>query len=320
MFKIRLPKRGQILLIGAGLLMGLIPLLGTLDSGNIPSASAASSSGSSVSEAVSQNNIVEAANRRKKTPRPFTTPTVTPSPTPGSSTDPLPVGQTGNWRLVFRDEFNNNALDTSKWSAAWDNITGIYGPVNGAETACYDSSNVIFPGDGSLHLQLESKQAFCKGASRPYSGALIHSNTKYQFTYGYYEVRAFLPAASNGTIANWPAVWSDGQNWPVDGENDTMEGLSGKACYHFHYAIDSNTAGDIGACANGTFTGWHVFASDWEPGSITYYYDGIQVGQITTGITSSPHYMILDYTQGSWGGLTSVPAEMQIDYARIWQH
>ncbi len=217
--------------------------------------------------------------------------------------------------MVFRDEFNSSALDGSRWSAAWDGITGIYGPVNSAETACYDSSNITFPGDGSLHFKLISKSASCKGAVRPYSGALIHSNAKYQYAYGYYEVRAYLPAATPGTIANWPAIWSDGQSWPTDGENDTMEGLSGQACYHFH-----SPSGSPGACAKGDFTGWHIFGSDWQPGSVTYYYDGVKVGQITSGITSSPEYLILDYTQGTWGGPTSIPAEMLVDYVRVWQH
>ncbi len=302
MFNFRIPLRGQVSLTVtiARLMLSIVLLIGPLALGSVRSSTASAAGG----PGRIYIPFIESGNQA-----------VTPPPS-----GPLPVGQAGTWHLIFRDEFNGTSLDSSKWSAAWDSITGIYGPVNTAETACYDSSNIVLPGDGSLHLQLESKQATCKGASRPYSGALIHSNAKYQFTYGYYEVRAFLPAASNGAIANWPAAWNNGQSWPADGENDTMEGLSGKACYHFHYAVDSNTAGDTGACANGSFTGWHIFASDWEPGSVTYYYDGVQVGQITSGITSSPHYLILDYTQGSWGGPASVPAEMQIDYVRVWQH
>ncbi len=215
---------------------------------------------------------------------------------------------------MFSDEFNGSALDTSKWTPGWFG-SGITGPINSAETACYDSSQVTVPGDGSLHLPLTSKPATCGGATRPYSGALVSSNGKYQYTYGYLEVRAYLPAAATGAIANWPATWSDGQSWPADGENDTMEGLGGQACYHFH-----SPAGGPGACANGGYTAWHIFASDWQPGSVTYYYDGVKVGQITTGITTSPQYLILNYTQGSWGGPTSVPAVMLVDYVRVWQH
>lgn len=229
------------------------------------------------------------------------------------TTNPQPVGQTAGWNTIFSDEFNLATLDGTKWTPGWFG-TGITGPVNSAETACYDSAQVGQPGDGNLHLHLIAQQNICSGSTRPYTGSLVSSNGKFQYTYGYVEFRAFLPAASAGVMANWPAVWSDGQSWPTDGENDTMEGLSGKACYHFPTA-----PGNPGGCAAGDFTGWHTFGSDWEPGSVTYYYDGVQVGQITTGITSSPQYLILDNSQGTYGGPTAVPSDMLVDYVRVWQ-
>lgn len=248
---------------------------------------------------------------------PTATKTSSPTALPPTSTpnsQPMPIGVPGSWRMVFSDEFNGSALDSSRWTPGWFG-TGITGPVNSSETACYDSSQVTVPGDGSLHIALSSKSVTCGGTSRPYAGGLISSNGKFQYTYGYFEVRAYLPAASTGAIANWPATWNDGQSWPADGENDTMEGLGGQACYHFH-----SPSGGPGACASGNYSGWHTFGSDWQAGSVTYYYDGVKVGQITTGITSSPHYLILDYTQGGYGGPTVVPALMLVDYARVWQH
>jgi hypothetical protein len=46
----------------------------------------------------------------------------------------------------------------------------------------------------------------------------------------------------------------------------------------------------------------------------------VKVGQITTGITSAPQYLILNNTQGSYGGPTNVPVTMLVDYVRVWQH
>ncbi len=298
MFKNRLPKRGQKVLNAASLIFSMVIVIGLLALEDMQPvlASAANISGQASMPLIANSGAVVDASRGAGRPSP------TPIPT--------------TWRSVFSEDFNGDSLDSSKWSAAWDGITGVYGPVNAAETACYDSSNLSFHGDGTLHMQLISKQETCKGAVRPNAGALIHSNGKFQFSYGLYEVRAYLPAAPDGTIANWPAIWSDGQHWPRDGEIDTLEGLGGKACFNFHYSRRSASP----ICHSGDFTGWHTFASDWEPGSITYYYDGVQVGKITTGITSAPEYLILNYTQGSWGGPTSVPATMQIDYVRVWQH
>jgi len=241
---------------------------------------------------------------------PSPTPAASPSPSP-SATTPGPVGQSGSWILVFSDEFNSTALDRTKWTPGWFG-SGITGPVNSSELACYDSAHVTEAGDGNLHLKLDATPSSCGGHSKQYTGALISSNGLFQYAYGYIEFRVYLPAVGSGQIANWPATWSDGQSWPADGENDTMEGLGGPACYHFHSSI-----GGPGSCASGNYTGWHTFASYWMPGVVTYFYDGVQVGKITTGITSVPQYLILEYTLSSSVG-AAVPNDMLVDYVRVW--
>src|SRR6185437_15367710 len=83
-------------------------------------------------------------------PSPSPTPTASPSPSP-SATTPGPVGQSGSWNLIFSDEFNSTALDRTKWTPGWFG-SGITGPVNSSELACYDSAHVTEAGDGNLHL------------------------------------------------------------------------------------------------------------------------------------------------------------------------
>jgi beta-glucanase (GH16 family) len=238
----------------------------------------------------------------------------------GSSSGPLPAGMPGAWTLRQADEFNGSALDTSKWQAGWFG-SGVTGPANTSEQACYNSNNVTLPGDGTLHLGLSATSATCSGSTRPYTGALISSNPTdgrasggYQYTYGALEARVFLPG-SGGQVANWPAVWTDGQSWPAGGEDDVLEGLGGQACFHFH-----SPSGGPGSCATANSTGWHTFASDWEPGSVTYYYDGVEVGKITTGITAAPMYLILNNSASASMGGPTVSADMKVDYVRVWQH
>lgn len=243
------------------------------------------------------------------------------SPSDAGAGYPQPVGQPGAWTLVFSDEFDEPALDTAIWTPGWFG-TGITGPVNAKEKTCYSSRLAKLPGDGRLHLHFVARAHVCQGKTRPYTGALVSTNpydgiaghAGFQYAYGYLEVRAYVPAAPNGAIANWPAIWSTGQNWPHDGENDTMEGLSGHACFHFH-----SDAGGPGACAKGKYAGWHTFASDWEPGIVTYYYDGVAVGQIADGVTGAPQFLILNNTQGKWGGRTVAPADLRIAYVRVWR-
>jgi beta-glucanase (GH16 family) len=233
-----------------------------------------------------------------------------PSPTPS------PMGSApGRWQLKFDDEFDGTSLDAAKWSTGWL-AAGITPPVNADELECYDPANVTVAG-GSLALSLVRQSGSCGGTRRPYVSGLVNTNGKFQFTYGFMEARIWLPGQGQ-VISNWPAFWSDGQNWPVDGEIDVLEGLTGgQACWHLH---DLN--GNPGGCAPGMYTGgWHTFAADWEPGSIRYYYDGQAVGTIHSGVTSDPMYLIINYaTSVQHGGPVEVPATMRVDYVRVWQH
>jgi len=52
---------------------------------------------------------------------------------------------------------------------------------------------------------------------------------------------------------------------------------------------------------------------------VTYYYDGVDVGSITTGITSSPMYLILNNTVSPYSPNDSEADSMQVQYVRVWQ-
>src|SRR5579871_712054 len=148
-------------------------------------------------------------------------PTSTPAPSQGVPASPPPLsGTSGPWRLIFDDEFSGDTLDTTKWTPFWfaDGATS-----NGT---AMDAANVSVAG-GTLRLDLT-----------PTSGGLVSSNGKFSFTFGYVEARIDLPGSA-GSLSNWPAFWTDGQNWPQDGEIDVMEGLGGAACWHFHSSTGS---------------------------------------------------------------------------------
>jgi beta-glucanase (GH16 family) len=97
-----------------------------------------------------------------------------------------------------------------------------------------------------------------------------------------------------------------------------MEVLGGAnpLCWHFHY-----TGGAPGGCASvSSPTGWHTFGADWEPTSITYYYDGVRVGRVSKGVTSSPMYLIVNLAISTTvGGPLAVPAKVDVDWVHVWQ-
>jgi beta-glucanase (GH16 family) len=242
-------------------------------------------------------------------------PVAAPVAGPATSAPARPTGNpSGTWHLVFDGTFTGGALDTAGWSTGWL-APGITPPVSKGELECYDPANVTVSG-GALNLSLIRQPHSCGGRTRPYASGMINTDGKFQFTYGFMQARIWLPGRS-GQVSNWPAFWADGQNWPRTGEIDVLEGLGGRACWHF-----INPAAVRGHCVAGTFyNGWHTFGADWEPRSITYYYDGRVVGTIRSGITHAPMYLILNNaTTHLYQIPLHVPAVMRVAYVRVWQH
>ncbi|GAB7187743.1 beta-glucanase GH16 family [Kitasatospora sp. Ki12] len=229
----------------------------------------------------------------------------------------MPTGIPGDWHLVFEDEFDGGSLDRAKWSTGSPDAAhpdGVTAPVNTKELDCYDASQVSVR-DGLLRITAVAKQQSCGGRTLPYVSGMVNSKGKFSFAHGAMEARIDVPAAAPGVVANWPAFWSVGADWPAGGENDVMEGLHGRVCSYFNSDIAST-----GSCADSDLTGWHVFGSDWQPGRVDYYRDGVLVATITAGVTSAPMWLMVDNAvQPSIGGPTAVPATLQVDYVRVWQ-
>lgn len=221
----------------------------------------------------------------------------------------------GNWKLDFDDEFNGTALNPAVWNNGWFATgPGLSKHLNSDERDCYDSNNVSESG-GALNLTVMPTPCTIDGVTYPYRASHVDTYKKMQFTYGFFEARVYLPPA-NGLIANWPAFWAAGYNWPDDGEMDMLEVLSGQACSLF---ISKKTSNQRGDCTAVDFSGWHTYGADWEPGSVTYYRDGKQFLQVTTGITSAPMYLILNNSVGLLGkGVAAAPETVKVDYVRVW--
>ena len=230
----------------------------------------------------------------------------------------MPAGVPGHWTLRFDSEFTGTSLNAAQWSTGWYG-SGITAPANSAEDDCYDPAQVSV-GGGVLSLSVAQKSENCGAAD--YAGALVSTMGKFSFTYGFIQARVWLPGVPGnpGEVANWPGVWTDGQNWPQDGEIDIAEGVSGQMRAHFHGAANAQGIGAGGGsgCPSGKYMdGWHTFAADWEPGSITYYYDGVISAALPRGLR--PRRCSSSLTT-RLRVPARAPARMKVAYVRVWQH
>jgi hypothetical protein len=213
--------------------------------------------------------------------------------------------------VALDDEFNTGTLNETLWSPDWF--------ANGTvqNQTVMDASNVAVGANG-LALTLASNGTGGIVSTNPNDNQPGHTGFQIAPTPGhpvYVEFKATLPASSSGTIANWPALWLVGQEWPEDGEIDVMEGLSGSADFHVHYGTGSGT--QQGAAANSS-PGTHTYGVLWTTTGFTFVYDGAVVGTVTEALTS-PMFLIMENSGGSYGGPTVEPATMDVRYVRVWQ-
>ena len=236
---------------------------------------------------------------------------------PGSAGPP-----NGSSTLVFSDEFNDGALDESKWDWKYPRSGDMtYSNWNNGEAQWYKRANIT-EGNGQLELTAKREQTVSPYSGRvfDYSSGLIQSKPSFNFRYGYMEARMWLPKGSGF----WPAFWTwpSNEQWPP--EIDVMEfyGDNVERTYQTYHGSGSST-GSFTSSPDWT-TGWHTFGVDWRPDGLTWYIDG-QAVKSTSGSPSLDMYLIANLAIANGKGApapnaaTPFPSPLRIDYIRVWK-
>jgi beta-glucanase (GH16 family) len=245
------------------------------------------------------------------------------------------------YKLTFDDEFNSfNWNSTGQpGDGTWQTNFYFGGhslPSNGEQETYSDPSTGTNPfsitpsGDMPGHSQLDI-QAQPDGNGGCTSG-LITTEPSLSQTYGYFEMRAELPAGKG----LWPAFWMlpTDKSWPPEIDaleafgtaNANGEGGSNQA----HVGVISSDGSQNNGgwqTVNGDMTAdYHNYGVLWDPQHITWYIDGQEVFQANTPADANkPMYLLANLAVGgNWpgspDGSNTWPADMKIDYIHAYSN
>ena len=208
---------------------------------------------------------------------------------------PYPPTDSENWNPepVWRDEFDGNSLDGTKWTA----LNGGWKDENQQVRNCYTRSdeNINVSGGNLNLIGLHKPGATCTGGNTKtgnFTSGFVQTKNKAYFKYGYIEARIKMPKNKS----TWPGFWMSpnnspyGPGWPDWGEIDIVEAKGSNrqfAASDAHWRDKNTPTGQTGSHRNrqgvipsskfGTnndTTEWHTYGVKWTEGKLEYFIDG----------------------------------------------
>ncbi len=232
---------------------------------------------------------------RSQATAPSASQATTAPPSPSTAPPATTAGPTTGMHVVFSDTFDGPSLDPTKWSTCYPWADTGRGCTNfgNAELQWYLPSQAQVA-DGTARLV--ASKVPTAGTTRdqrpktyPWRSGMLTTFKSAVFTYGYVEVVA-RPPKGDGL---WSTIWllPHDQTWPP--ELDIAE-VYGAYPDHVTYAYHG-ASGNRPFFNNGTSdltTGWHTYGMDWEPGSLTWYFDGKRVYHYDGPTPNEPMYFL----------------------------
>ena len=234
------------------------------------------------------------------------------------------------WKLVWSDEFNNAALDSTKWNIV---------PVGTSDWNRHASDNpdCFAFSDGKLLLKGIVNTDTSKD-KRPYLTGGIYSKGKFAFQYGKIEIHAKLGCAKGA----WPAMWMLSEKdkygpYPRNGEIDIMEHLNYDTIVyqttHSYYTLElkqDNNPPHYGT-ASLDINSFNTFGLEWDADQLIFSVNGKQTFRYprVANVDASqwpydqPFYVLIDQQLGgNWVGKVAadqLPVQMEVDWVRVYQ-
>ncbi|MCX5209447.1 glycoside hydrolase family 16 protein [Kitasatospora sp. NBC_00240] len=260
-----------------------------------------------------------------------------PSGTPGTAQAPVLTDQPvapGPWHQVFRDDFDGTVLNSADWVTCYDWVLG-----GGCTNAGNGEEEWYQPGqvgvaDGVLTLNaLRGKQHGSDGRTYPWASGMVStgrdsydSQPRHTFTYGYFAAAINVPAEPAGFF---PAFWlipAETRGTPPELDIAEFPNSNQSVNMNLHWRTPDGNDAHVGRFFGPAdfASGYHVFALDWEPDSVTWYVDGVQRFQVTDA-SQVPNVAMELVINLAVGYLQSPPptvdsAQLHVQWVGVWQH
>ena len=258
----------------------------------------------------------------------------------GTVAQPAALPPTSGYALVWSDDFssaNGSAPDPTKWTyvvggSGWGNH----------ELQSYTSrpQNVQIQKGNLVITALQENYTGADGIARNYTSARLKTQNLFTQGYGRFEARIKIPKGQG----IWPAFWMLGNDinqngWPKCGEIDIMENVGREpGIIHGSLHGPSSTAPTSDLTATVSLPAgqnysddFHIYAIEWEPGTVRFYVDSNNYATFTQSqwpaggqwVFDHPFFILLNVAVGGvWPGIpdatTQFPQQMLVDYVRVY--
>lgn len=262
------------------------------------------------------------------------------------------------FEIIWRDEFEGDSLDKSKWGPSWW-ITERKGGYWHEDMVRVEDGNLIIsaqyldePLENDYYEKWKDEINFKEYKPGWYCGE-ITTQGKHEQCYGYFEVRCILPAATG----MWSAFWmmNDGvSNVDGSGRDGTEIDVYESFYYKDHWwGNDCVTTGviydgygedivnySIGKyfIENDPYEEYNTYGVEWNENEYIFYINGYETGRLSPegGVSQNPEYLLLSCEFAGNNGVQESdrhgtgeieltpeenwPAEFKVDYVRCYQY
>ena len=220
------------------------------------------------------------------------------------------------YELTFIDSFNGHRLDRTKWE---------YCP-NWTRDQCVWTDREAYLQDGNLILNVS-------GDGVPYRAGAIRTHSRFEQTYGYFEVRCRLQQIRSGICSSfWLMSYemNDAVLGAEDGaEIDIFEAVPGHKPSYVQHALhwdgygDNHKSWNFGIERGRLYIGYHTFALLWDEEGYRFFIDGKETASYTGDVCRVPCYLKLTAAVGGWTGELDpsklpIPG-LEVDYVKVYK-